>query len=235
MGTLYILHYKEAAGEREVWVCLLRLLPPMTWLQISGRKWMDRWMISLKISRNHTDSNSPTTLLDDANYELQELINSDLLSHTLVKPSSESVQKICYWFAEVCVILLALKLKEESFIMKTIFSLIWPKTKALSTPLSSYHSVKAECTSRVLSGSSLKFKFMELSLININGTTQSALTIFPHWVRSNLNSPVAVAICCYINISHTLHISTWPAPPDGRRQRLIGSYYVEGGCDSASE
>lgn len=74
-----------------------------------------------KISRNHTDSNSPTTLLDDANYELQELINSDLLSHTLVKPSSESLQKICYWFAEVCVILLALKLKEDIRTSQRIF------------------------------------------------------------------------------------------------------------------
>ncbi|MEQ2228910.1 hypothetical protein ILYODFUR_013486, partial [Ilyodon furcidens] len=33
----------QVAGEREVWVSLLRLLPPQPDPRISGRQWLDGW------------------------------------------------------------------------------------------------------------------------------------------------------------------------------------------------
>lgn len=40
---------RDVASEREVWASLLRLLPPVTWTQINGAKWvlLLRYLINL--------------------------------------------------------------------------------------------------------------------------------------------------------------------------------------------
>ncbi len=43
---------EEVSREREVWAALLRLLPPRPGPRISGRRWMDGYLIVMTISRN---------------------------------------------------------------------------------------------------------------------------------------------------------------------------------------